>query len=102
MNILIAALCGIGFSMLWNRAEPLVPLHNFVIIKLNRLYDWLSIKKLPKYLIWWLKGIISCEACFSPWLAFISGLIMGLGWESIITAPIAFAIYHLMFENNKS
>ena len=103
MEIIIAALCGIGLGMLWDRAEPLIPLHDFVIIKLNRLYDWLSTKKLPKFLIWlpkyflwWMKGAISCEPCSSPWLALGSGLILGLGWKSLIAMPVAFAIYTLL------
>lgn len=94
-TVLLAALIGIGLGMLWDRAEPLKPVHNWVIIRLNRLHDWLAVRKLPKYPIWWLKGALSCEPCSSPWLALGAGLVLGLDWYALAAIPVSFAIYHL-------
>lgn len=101
MDILIAALCGIGLSMLWQRAEPLKPAHDWLIIRLNRLHDQLALRKLPKYPIWWLKGVLSCEDCLSPWMALAAGLALGLHWYSLVALPTAFAIYHLFPKDHK-
>ena len=95
MDILIAALCGIGLGMLWDRAEPLKPIHDWITIRLNRLHDWLAVRGLPRYPVWLVKGAQSCEPCSSPWLALGSGLALGLGWHALVAMPVAFAIYHL-------
>lgn len=96
MDFLLAALCGIGIGMLWQRADPVKPFRQWVVIRLNRLHDRLVVKRLPRYPVWWLKGVLACESCLAPWLAAASGPIFGLGWYSFAAIPIAFAIYHLL------
>jgi hypothetical protein len=98
MDILIAALCGIGLAMLWQRAEPLKPVKDWTIIRLSRLYDLLAVRKLPRGPIWLLKGALGCEACLSPWMGLFSGLALGLGWLSLAALPVAFALYHLLLK----
>lgn len=98
MALLWAALCGIGLAMLWQRADPVKPLRNLVIIRLSRLHDRLAVKKLPKYPIWWLKGVLGCESCLAPWLAGGIGPVFDLAWYSFAAVPIAFAIYHLLMK----
>ena len=98
MDILIAALCGIGIAMLWQRGEPIKPVHNWVVIRLNRIHDKLAVRKWPKYPVWWLRGVLSCESCLAPWMALGSGLAMDLGWYAFAALPTSFAIYHLLIQ----
>lgn len=98
MDIITIALCGIGISMLWCRAVPITPIKDFVIIKLNRIYEMLVVRKMPSYPVWLLKGMLSCEACATPWFALLSGLIIGSWFNSIIAMPISFAIYTLLIK----
>ena len=97
-TVFLAALCGIGLAMLWARALPVKSLHDFVIIRLNRIFEWFLYRKLPSYPFWFLKGVFGCESCLAPWLALGSGLALGLWWYSIAAMPVAYATYHLLIK----
>jgi hypothetical protein len=101
MDFIVAALIGIGLAMLWQRALPVAPVRSWAIIRLSRLYDTLTVRKLPRWPIWWLKGALGCEDCLCPYLATAAGFGLGLGAWCWGAGAVAFALYHLAIREHK-
>lgn len=89
--LIYASITGVGLAMLWQRAEPLKPAREWIIIRLNRLHD-----QTRSYPIWWLKGALGCETCLSPWMAWMVAGIWLQSWEALAAGPIAYVLVHLM------
>lgn len=91
--VLVAALAGVGISLLWNHAKPLEAPRNWIVVRLNRLYDWLAGHGLPRYPVWFLKGILGCGECLAPWAALGVALLLDLQWYALLAMPCSYAIY---------
>lgn len=91
--ILVAALAGVGISLLWMHALPLEPLRNWIVVRLSRLHDRLALRGLPRYPVWLLKGALSCGECLAPWAALVVALLLDLQWYALLAMPCSYALF---------
>ncbi len=92
LALLVASLAGVGTALLWSHAQPLETPRNWAVGRLSRLYDRLTLKNLPRYPIWLLKGALGCGECLAPWAALVIALLLDLQWYALLAMPCAYVI----------
>lgn len=103
LTLLIASLAGIGLAMLWLRAEPVKPIRERLVIWIGRSHDWLIDKVTYPTMLYplrFLRGLLGCEDCMSPWLALGVAFGLGMGWKALLAFPCAYAI-HLLSQRSQ-
>lgn len=88
MDHALLVLAAVGVVLLWHRAAPIKPIHNWLVTRSNRLWEWMvvgrwRIWRIPAWPLWWFKGVIGCAECKSPYVGLIVGLIAGERWWSV-------------------
>jgi hypothetical protein len=93
-----------GIAMLWHRARPIKPIREHAILILNRIWERLAVGRskwnpiqIPAYGVWWLKGILQCESCLTPWTAGLTAIAFGLQWGEVAScSTAAYAVHTLL------
>lgn len=103
MDRMLIVMASVGLCLLWERATPIQPLRSWLTIRLNRWWEWMVVGrwKVCKALAWplrWLKGVLACGECKSPYVGFLAALALHERWPWAIVMGLAtYALFVSIF-----
>lgn len=100
MNDALIVFAALGVVLLWERAKPIQPIRDWVVIRANRMWQRVVTKGVPA-LAWpfaWLKGVAGCGECLSPY----AGFFLSLCWQENVARALlhglaTYAVYVALF-----